>query len=85
MNNLTKPSIARLARRAGVKSISDNSFETVREHIQKKMSEATAAALLVNSEQQTKTLMPDDIYKGLQLLGHNVTKSNKLGTSSCLK
>ena len=85
MNQLTKPSIARLARRAGVKSISDSSFETVREHIQRKLSDVIAAALVVNSEQQTKTLMPDDIYRGLQLLGHNVTKSNRLGTSSCLK
>ena len=84
-NDITKPSIIRLARRAGVKSISDECFTIIRKIIDKRLTDLIITALIVNSEHQTKTLMVDDIYDGLSLIGQNVTHSNDLGTGTCSK
>jgi histone H3/H4 len=83
--NITKPSIIRLARRAGVKSISDECFVYIREIINKNLINILETALIVNSQRQTKTLMSEDIYDSFSLLGHNVTQSTDLGTDSINK
>ena len=85
INDITKPSLVRLARRAGVKSISDECFNYIRQLITMHLTELIKASLIVNSEHQTKTLMTDDIYGGFSLIGQNVTQSNDLGTGSYLK
>lgn len=85
MESITKPSIRRLARIAGVKSVSDDCFNITKKIIDFKLHEILSTALIVNSEHQTKTLMADDIYDALWLLGHNVSQSSELGTSTCTK
>ena len=85
MEDITKPSITRLARRAGVKSVSDDCFNTIRYLISNRLDDIILTALVVNSEHQTKTLMSDDVYDALSLLGQNVTQSNDLGTTTCSK
>jgi len=85
MENITKPSITRLARRAGVKSLSDECYNNIRNIVNTQLSDIIVAALVVNSEHNTKTLMPEDIYEALRLRGHNVTQSCDLGTSTCAK
>lgn len=85
MESITKPSITRLARRAGVKSVSNNCFPLIQTIISNKVHELISTALVVNSEHQTKTLMADDIYDSLLLLGNNVTQSNELGIDTCSK
>lgn len=85
MENITKPSITRLARRAGVKSLSDDCYNNIRNIVNKQLSDIIVAALVVNSEHNTKTLMPEDVYEALRLRGYNVTQSSDLGTSTCAK
>lgn len=85
MEDITKPSITRLARRAGVKSVSDDCFNPIRLLIANHLDELVRAALVVNSEHQTKTLMSNDVYDSLALLGRNVTQSSDLGASTCSK
>jgi histone H3/H4 len=85
MNDITKPSITRLARRAGVKSVSDDCFVIIRNLISNRLHELIITSLIVNSEHQTKTLMSDDIYDALSLMGKNVTQSDDLGTTTCSK
>lgn len=85
MEDITKPSITRLARRAGVKSVSDDCFQAVRTLIANRLDEIILTTLVVNSEHQTKTLMADDVYDSLCLLGQNITQSNDLGTTTCSK
>jgi histone H3/H4 len=85
MEDITKPSITRLARRAGVKSVSDDCFNPIRNIIASRLDEIIKAVLVVNSEHQTKTLMTDDIYDAFSLLGNNITQSNDLGTTTCPK
>jgi histone H4 len=84
-NDITKPSITRLSRRGGVKSVSDDCFDVVRHIISNRLDEVLSASIVVNSEHQTKTLMSDDLYDALNLLGYNITQSNDLSTSTCNK
>ena len=84
-NDITKPSIIRLARRAGVKSVSDECLPFIRQIINKRLTELIITALIVNSEHQTKTLMAEDIYDGCSLIGQNITQSNDFGTGACNK
>jgi histone H3/H4 len=85
MDNITKPSIIRLARKAGVKSLSEDCYSTVRSLIEDSITEVITTSLVVNSEHNSKTLMTDDIYEALHLLGYNVTQSNDMGTSTFVK
>jgi len=78
METLTKPAITRISRRAGVKSLSDDCFEPIRNLIGIKLSELIKTSIIVNSEHQTKTIMPKDIYQSLHLLNYNVTESSDL-------
>jgi len=81
MEGITKPSLTRLARRGGVKSLSDDCFDTIRNLMGMKLSEIIKTVIIVNSEHQTKTIMPQDVYEALQLLNYNITQSNELSVS----
>jgi len=85
MDGITKPSITRLARRAGVKSVADECYDTIRNIVSNKLTEIISVALIVNSEHQTKTLMAENVYNALYLLNHNVAQSADLGTTTCIK
>ena len=78
INHITKPSIIRLARRSGVKTISDDCFNIIRQIIDNTLDGIIKNALIVNSERHTKILMSDDIYESLSLSGFNVAQSNDL-------
>ncbi len=78
MNDITKPSIRRLAQRGAVKSLSDDCYDVVRSLIAIKTEEVISAAMVVNSENGTKTLMMDDVIEAMRLLGYNVTESDDL-------
>jgi len=85
MEHITKPSITRLARRAGVKSLSEECHNTVRRLVEEYLNDIVVAALVVNSEHNTKTLMPDDIYEALRIRGYNIAQSRDMGTTTCAK
>ena len=85
MDHITKPSITRLARRAGIKSISDECYNSIRTITEDYLTDIIQASIIVNSEHNTKTLMQDDVYEALRLCGHNVAQSSELGTSTCSK
>lgn len=82
IDNISKPSITRLARQAGIKSLSEDCFETVRNLIDDKLNEVVKTILVVNSEHQTKTVMVSDVYKALQILNYNVAESSYLNTKN---
>ena len=85
LSEITKPSITRLARKAGIKSVSEECFGHIRCTMVNCLSELISTILIVNSEHRTKTLMSEDIYAALALSGYNVTQSSDLGTSTCHK
>lgn len=82
MEKITKPSINRIARRAGVKSLSDECYDTIRNLMGMELNNIIKNVLVVN---QTKTIMVKDVYDTLQLMNHNVAQSNDLKTNLCLK
>jgi len=75
MDGLSQPAITRLARRAGVKSLSNECHDTIKNLIGMKLEEVIKATIVVK---QTKTIMDSDIYKALELIGYNITESNAL-------
>lgn len=81
----TKPDITRLARSAGVKSVSEDNFNLIRQLIVRELEEVIRLTLIVNSERQTKTLMSDDVYEALAFNGTNMAQSSELSTSTCTK
>lgn len=78
MEFITKPSITRIARKAGVKSISDDCYPTIYKTIDERLNDIVKTAVIVNNEQNTKTLMVDDVYKSFILNGYNVARSSDL-------
>ena len=82
IDNISKPSITRVARQAGIKSLSEDCFETVRNLIDEKLNEVIKTIIVVNSEHQTKTVMVGDVYKALQILNYNVAESSYLNTKN---
>tara|TARA_B100000927_G_C16235605_1_gene377265 strand:- start:313 stop:555 length:243 start_codon:yes stop_codon:yes gene_type:complete len=74
----TKPSITRLARRAGVKSMSDDCVDTIRSLIGMELNEIIRMAVIMNEQNSTKTVMTDDIYNALQFLNMNVAKTDDM-------
>lgn len=75
---ITKPSITRLSRRAGVKSLSDDCHELIRKIIENKLNEVLNVVMSVNSEHNTKTILSSDVYDALHLLNHKVTPSSEI-------
>ena len=83
MDYITKPSITRLARRAGVKSISEECYAVIHEAIGTEIENIISAALIINSEHSTKTLMVDDIRDAFHIKGYNIASSSDLGMVTC--
>lgn len=75
---LTKSAITKLARRAGVKSVSEDCYETIRNLIGMKLNEIIKGIIITNNNHNTKTIMTSDVYKTLEILGYNITESNEL-------
>ena len=85
MDGFTKPAISRIARAAGVKSMADDCTETIRNIIGIELNNVIDAVLVVNDERQTRTIMPEDVYEALKLLGHNLAHSDDLSANPCTK
>ena len=80
MNNpgFTKPAITRLARRSGVKSMSDDCVDTIRSLIGVELNEIIRIAVIMNEQNSTRTVMTDDIYNALHFLNINLAKTEDL-------
>lgn len=78
MENITNPSIVRLARKAGIKSMSNDCYEAIRKIAKNELDDIIKTVLVVNSEHNTKTIMQEDIYDAFKIRGHNVAQSQDL-------
>ena len=83
MTKIVKPSILRIAQRAGAKSLTDESYDKIREIIRDKLSEILTTTITVNRNNGTKTIMQKDLYTALELRGHKVMKSDSLSSAKC--
>lgn len=78
MESMSKASITRLGRRAGIRSMSEDCYNTVRSLCSLKLLEVVQATVTLNNEHSTKTIMSKDAYEALKLLGYNVGQSRRL-------
>jgi len=85
MEYITKPSMTRLARRAGVKSLADDCYSSLFEATEDLVRTIMETTLVINAERGTKTIMSEDIYDALAFLGFNVAQSTELSTTICTK
>jgi histone H3/H4 len=81
----TKPAILRLARKAGIKNLSEDCYEPIRKLMGAEMEEILKIAVYINEIRGTKTISVDDISDAMRLLGKNVAKSEDLSVASCSK
>ncbi len=81
METLSKPCISRLARMAGVKSLSDDCYDTIRNLIGMELNKVVSNIIVVNDSSQTKTIMSSDVYKAFELSGILITESTALNSS----
>ena len=77
MDNISKPSINRIAKLAGIKSMSDDCYDLIKNIMFEKLDDIIKVAIITNSERQTKTLMVEDIYNAL-----NISEDNNLSKTS---
>lgn len=80
--NITKPSIVRLLRKAGVKSVSDSCYITINNLMEKKIMEILDVLLIINSQTQLNTLMVSDLYNALKILNINLATSEDICLST---
>ena len=79
---ITKPSIARLARRAGVKSLSEDSYKEINDFIDGFLNKILKAIFILSKAKNNRTILTDDIYDTLEILGYNLSRSTEISNSS---
>ncbi len=83
MEKFTKPSITRIARKAGVKNVSEDCYPAIRNVVALKINEILEKTFIVNDERGTKTLMVDDVLDSFRLSGMYISKSTDLSKDTC--
>lgn len=78
MDEFTKPSILKLARKSGIKTISDDCYNTIRNLIGIKIEKILTDVLIINSERKAKTILVDDLIDGYALKNKFISKSTDL-------
>ncbi len=83
LEGLTKPSLQRLSRQAGVKTMSGECIDVIRQFVVKDLSRITRGTLIMNEVRNTKTIMLDDVHHALSEGGERVARSDQLGVKTC--
>jgi histone H3/H4 len=78
MDEFTKSSILKLARKAGIKSLSEDTYNTIRNLIGLKIDKTISDVLILNSERKTKTILMDDLIDSYALKNKFISKSTEL-------
>lgn len=79
---IPRPALTRIAQKSGVKSMSADCIDSIRDMIGNLLEEVCEAVVITNSVHQTKTIMPEHVYTALRSKGYNVAQSSKLSTST---
>jgi len=82
-NNITKPSIQRLCKKAGVKSMSAECVDLIKYIMEFECEELIDNIISYNETSKAKTVMADDLYKSIKDKGFILSKSEHLGQGIC--
>lgn len=85
MKEFTKPALIRIARQAGIKTISDDCYDLIRTIISLRLKELCKVINIVHSQKNTKTIMADDVYEAFSQLNLAITTSSELEIKPCSK
>jgi len=83
MSSITNPSLYRLARQAGVKTMSSDCTDVLRKLLKLRADEISKSIIVLNKQSGTKTFMPNDVYSAMNIMGINLTKSDVMGETTC--
>ena len=72
IKGITKPALTRLARKAGVKSMSENCTNVLQKILYSKTERLLNDIIILNENKKNKTIMEDDVYETLRWNGKNV-------------
>lgn len=78
MHTFTKPSILRISRKAGIKSISEECYPCIENLIASELEEILKIALVFNKTRGNKTILAEDVYDSLENMGRIVARSEEL-------
>ena len=70
-------SINRLSKRAGIKTLSHDAYPIIHLILSNKIREILKVVKNVNAEHGTKSIMPKDFQKAIEILGVNMTIERK--------
>lgn len=76
----SKPSIKKLAKRGGVKSLSNDCFDPIKNLLYLKLDDILRTSLIINEHRNVRTLSVDDIYEALRVKGINIARTDNLAT-----
>lgn len=65
-------SVTKLARRAGIKSLAESSYQTINDLATHKCQEVINVLRIVNANNNTKTITQKDYQTAMKMLGENV-------------
>ena len=83
LEGLTKPSLQRLARQAGVKTMANECVGVIRKFVVADLNKICRDVLILNQQRKTKTVMLEDVMNALVEQGDRVAKSDQLGSKTC--
>ena len=83
MSSITNPSLYRIARQSGVKTMSSDCPDVLRKLLTMRADEICRAVIILNTQSGTKTIMPNDVYSAMSRLGVNLTQSDTMGETTC--
>ena len=72
MSDISKQGIIRLARKAGVKSLSNKCVNVIRELMHEKIEELFKIMIIFNENKSNKIILLDDLVKTLEYEGINL-------------
>lgn len=83
VESITRPSLLRLARIAGVKTMSADCASILRTLLAEEAEAVCKTMLVFNSQRNTKTIMLEDLYPALGTQGCRLAKSEAISESIC--
>ena len=74
IKGITKPALTRLARKAGVKSMSEECTPLLQKILSNRLEELLKTMIICSKNKNNKTLLIDDLYNALEWDGINICR-----------
>ena len=79
-HKISKPSLTRLARKAGIKSLSDECFPLLNSIIDSRIEDILKISHVLMEQREGRIILERDCYDAVSILGEEMGRSDHLGT-----